>query len=542
MAAAMRRLQEQTLDLIAELYGGVPGSLDAINARIAELEQSTGGIAGGIDDVAAAGENLFESWMRGVQSVQEYLDSMLLGDLSALTPEQQLAEARRQLEAMQAAALGGDADALASLPQLADTYLRLLRDFEASGSDYNAGFDWVRQLLQEAVGAPGPGMPNDPGGTGTVTLVPSDELRELYEARDAALAAQEAAYRAELAQQLAQNLHDLAVMLNVPLLEMIELQGVSLAALAADLGVDLENLTAGSVEALGNMAATLGVSLTELTGALGLQLTDLSGGLTELTARVGIDLQALTVESTQSLAALATSLGADLTELATAVGIDLGNLADSQSLLNQALAGEIGSLPAEQSALLAPLLNAITEATTEADANTAIAALEDAVNLLAPDIRTQLAPYLEGVFPADALSDLDYLSELRDIADEQLGFLEAIRDNLAEANRAAGVPSYAVGTGFVMGNQLANIHHGEAVVPASVNSWFRESGWAMRGAANDTVVVELRALRAEVAQLRNEAGSNAKDTQGVIAQTGERSDNRRDRAMEQLASRERSFR
>lgn len=502
MAAAVRRLQMQIRDEIAELYGGIPGTLDAITARIAELEQGTETWSDSIDRVGAASHSLFESWAQGVQTVQEYLDSMLLGDLSGLSPEEQLSEAQRQLIAMQQAAAGGDARALNQLPQLADAYLRLLRGSAASGGDYNAGFDWVRQLLQSVVDLPNPGTGRGPdtgspigGGRGPDV---SAELAALYAERDARMAEQEAEHRSQLAQQLAVHLGDMADALNVPILALIEAQGLNLATLAADLGVDLQNLNAASVEALGNMAVTLGASMTELTGALGITLTDLAGGLTELTASVGIDLQALTVESTQSLAALASSLGMDLAELSTAVGVDLGSLADAQSLLNQALAAEIQGLPADQAAALTPLLAAIAAATTEADANTAISALEEAVNAMGGSTANALAPYLQGVLPVRALNQLDFLSQLHDIASDQLDVLGLIRDNLSAANHAAGIPSYAVGTGYVRGDQLANIHHGEAVVPASINAWFRTANWQLpRGDASgdDRVLVALDKIR-----------------------------------------------
>lgn len=523
VAAAMRRLQAETQDLIAQLYGGPAGTLDEINRQISELEQQSGNAIGGIANDSA---NLFEAWRSGIQSVQDYLDSMLLGDLSALTPEEQLAEARRQLEAAQAAALGGDVDALNSLPQMADAYLRLLREFEASGADYNSGFDWVRDLLQQVTGVAGPaaGAP-----TTTVQVTASADLQALYAQRDALLAQQEGEHRRILAEQLAQNLHDLAVLLNTPILEMITLQGVSLQQLAADLGINLQDLTASSVQALGDMATTLGTNLAELTGALGLSLTDLSAGLTELTARVGIDLQSLTVESTQTLALLATSLGADLTDLATSLGVSLGALADQQSLLNQALAAEIASLPAEQSAALAPLLEAISAATTEADANTAIQALEDAVNLLAPDIRTQLAPYLADVFPADALSDLDYLSDLQSIATDQLGALLGIQEAIRDSNGAAGVPGYAVGTGYVPNTGLAILHEGEGVFPAHINSWMRQNGYPVSGGSNTAVVAKIEQLIARVDQLDRNNQNGHRETAQVVDRTGMRTDQNAER-------------
>jgi len=525
VAAALRRLQTETRDIIAKLSGGIPASLDAINEQISKLE-GTAGDTSQISDAQTASNQLFESWKSGIKSVQDYLDSMLLGDLSALTPEEQLAEAKRQLVSTQQAALGGDAEALAKLPQMADAFLRLERNFDASGADYGAQFDWVRQLLGSVAGIKNPGTE---GGTSPIAVAvsASPELQALYAARDAALAQQEADYRAQLAQQLVQNLHDLAVATRTPILDMIALQGYALDKIAADMGIDLQNLTGESVLALGEMATTLGLNLTDLTTALGLNLTDLGAGVTELTTKLGIDLGNLTVQSTETLAQLANSLGGDLADLATSVGVDVGKLTDKQSLLNEALADTIDGLPDGTRDQLAPLLEAITDATTEADANSAIQALEDAVNLLAPDIRDQLAPYLSGVDKPDALTDLDYLGRLQDIGRDQL-------DVLRDIARGLDVPGYAVGTGYVPQTGLALIHQGESIFPAPVASWMRANGFPVAQvqggapAANDAMVVELRALRAEVADLRRATADGAARVADTVRSGDARAQSQRD--------------
>jgi hypothetical protein len=510
IAKAIKLLVQQTQDLIAQLYGGIPGSLDAINARIAELEGATVGLSDGIGAVADAGNNLFEEWLSGIQSIEDYLNSMLFGDLSALTPEEQLAEAQRQLLALQAQALAGDANALSQLPQMADQFLQLLQGSGASGEDYNTSWQWVRDLLQSVVGLPNPGTRGGNGSPAPVELVPSQELRDLYAARDAAMAAQDIEQRREWALQLAQNLADMASIFQIPVLDLIEAQGVSLAALAADLGVDLDNLNAASVQALGNMAVTLGLSLSTLTGALGVGLTDLRGGLTEITDSMGIDLDALTVTTTQTLAALSASLGTNLAELSAALSIDLGSLTDATSLINQGLGAEIGTLPQEQRDALQPLFDALATATTEADANAAIAALEAAVNTIGGDTANQLAPYLAGVIPVRALDQLDFLSQIHDIAAQQLDVLGLIRDNLRAANAGQGVPSYAVGTGYVPRTGLALIHQGEMILPAPVADFHRRAGFpaAGGGASDPGVVVELRAIRERLESLErsNSAG------------------------------------
>src|SRR5690606_10193643 len=150
---------------------------------------------------------------------------------------------------------------------------------------------------------------------------------------------------------------------------------------------------------------------------------------------------------------LANQLGIDLADIATSVGADLGSLADAQSLLNQALAGELLKLPAEQASALEDYFQSITDATTAADANAAIDTMAGYINTLDADIRDALAPYFAGVFPAQALTDLDYLTSInRQTADMATamatanGLLARIADNAMAANSAAGIPSYAVGT------------------------------------------------------------------------------------------------
>ena len=528
IAAAIRRIAQETQDLKAQLYGGIGGTLGEINAQIAAIEGQSAGATNAIGGVAQASNDLFQQWRDGIKSLSDYLNQSLFGDLSPLNPEQQLAAAQSQLDTAIAAASGGDATALASLPQLMDQFAQLLHDSTASGGDYNGTITNYQAQLRALLGMQGPadlGGQGTGGGGGAVTVVASPELQALYEARDAALAQQETEHRAILAQQLAQNLHDLAVLTRTPILDMIDLQGVALDKLATDMGVDLTNLTGASVLALGNMATTLGLSLGDLTTALGLNLTDLGAGVTELTTRLGIDLSNLTVSSTETLAELATSLGADVTDLAQSVGVDLGSLADAQSLLNQALGDTIDQLPDGTRDQLQPLFDAIASATTEADANAAIQALEDQVNLLGGDTATALAPYLADVFPPDALDQLDYLGDLQDIGHDQL-------DVLKDIARGLDVPGYAVGTGYVPQTGLALIHQGEAVIPAPMATWMRSNGLPMaRGASNDgnaSVVAELRQLRVEVAQLRTENNAVVRDSTDALRTEGDKARRQRE--------------
>lgn len=556
VAAAIQQLYTRTQELVQQLYGG--GTYVHGQGYIQqEIDDFQAGAVGAINEIDNAMRQMYEAQLAAIQRIEDYLVQMQFGGLSALSPTEQLDAARQQLEVLQLAAQAGDADAMAALPQAAQQYLQLLQGAYASGDEFAAGYEWVRELLQGIVDA-GPTIdpPGEEGGVwnGYPGLTP-----ETLAERDATLAEQEAAYRAGLAEQLAQHLGDLALAINVPVLELAALMGVSLSDLAADLGINLEeitgqsvlalasmadalglrlgvltselgleltdlgdglrellgnmgvnldNITGATVESMAGLAGMLGLSLTELTTALGLELTDLAGGLTELTTNLGIDLGNLTTESTAALAGLARDLGIDLGELSTAVGADLGELTNSQSLLNQTFAAELATLPQRERDLLQPLLQAVTDATTEADANAAIADLEGAVNSLSPAIRDQLAPYLTGVFPAGALDDLDYLSMIHtgigDLGWALSGIgttLDAIRNNLSAANQDAGVPHYAAG-GWV--NSRTTLVAGEAgrelILPNYVSEFLAREGIPVvgGGGSDPSVVAELRRIAERV--------------------------------------------
>ena len=154
---------------------------------------------------------------------------------------------------------------------------------------------------------------------------------------------------------------------------------------------------------------------------------------------------------------------------------------------------------------LSRYLEAIETATTEADANDAIGMMTDYINQLAPDIRNALAPYFADVFPVDALSDLDYLTQisstsnrLLDAAVETNNFLARIASNLNAANIAGNIPAYAAG-GWVNGptTLLAGEAGRELILPNPVSEFFQRVGIPVNAGSGDNgaVVAELRGIR-----------------------------------------------
>jgi len=353
---ALRQLEDAARSVIDELGYG---PLSILEQQIAALEASYQVGIDGAQGVADAAEDLFGQWEDGIRSLGEYIDSLLVGDLSPLSPEDQFLEAQRQLNEALAAAQGGDVNALNSLPQLAEQFLQMLRAREASGVDYSDPANALIAQLQ-ALGI----NPYSPvQGTTPVELVPSEALIELYAQRDEMIANEEAIRRLALAEELAGYLRELAQTSGETIFEVAERLGVNFAAF----------------------------------------ITDLGGIITAETAS-----QVLT------LVEVANILGVELPALADQLGLSLGELTDAQSLLNDAFELQLSFMPQEIRDQLEPLLRAVELAVGPEETNNALNALAGATNELPEELRLQLAPFLEGVdieFP-DILNELDFLSSV----------------------------------------------------------------------------------------------------------------------------------
>lgn len=243
-AAAIERLRSSAADLVAELYGS---PLDQINEQISAMEAAQ---HSSIESVGEAAQDMYAAQLSALQGIKAWLDGQLLGDLSTLTPEQQLAEAQRQFESTLARAQSGDVDALQSITGQADALLRMGRDYYASSEQYTAIEQMVRGGMQGLVNA-GPtgaatGGQNNVGTGGGV----SPELQALYAERDEAMASAEAAQREALMAQLGGMIRELIQATGQPLAEVASSIGLNLTSLAEDLGINLNDLSAETASSL----------------------------------------------------------------------------------------------------------------------------------------------------------------------------------------------------------------------------------------------------------------------------------------------------
>lgn len=464
-AEALAKLRSYASGLVQQFNGG--SQLDLLNEQIAAIESSSSSMyqsqvdgLGAVDDAA---RSTYEAQIAAQQRIREFLDNLMLGPLGGLRPRDQLAEGQRQFDALLERALGGDAEAMAALPQLADQLLRIGQQVFASGDPYFSLRDSIMAALEQVAALPATAPNGLPGGSGggSVEVEASAELQALYEERDRLLAEQTAAERLALAQDISAAIRDLVMATGFPLETIATDLNLNMADLVTALGINLENMTAANANALGDVAASMGVNLAEL---------------------------------------------------AANVGVDLGSLADRQSLLNDALESQIDELPQAQRDQLAPLLRAVEDAAALGDTagvEDGVSALETAVNALAPNLRDQLAPYFEGVVPVDytqldALSFIDaQTASAATTLTAHTDILNRIADNLRESNLGAGLPAYATGTMYVPRTGPALIHEGEMILPAPVARFLRQpqGGGSTSSAVVEALRTELRGLREQNAKL-----------------------------------------
>lgn len=160
------------LSLLARLYaatGDEAGAADVAQQQLlASLVDLTPAMADltkqvvAAEKVASARKTLDEAYKREADSLKDviektqtfsdamnkYKSSLVLSDLSPLTPQEKYLEARAQFDTTLAAAKGGDTTAQGNLTSIADAFLQASKEANASSNQYVQDYELVRRATE----------------------------------------------------------------------------------------------------------------------------------------------------------------------------------------------------------------------------------------------------------------------------------------------------------------------------------------------------------------------------------------------------------
>ncbi len=426
------------LDQISGALGGTGGNREAalwatvngagdIDARLSAAQELFSVITQTAATEQAAQDNALanaKALLEYGQRLRDYVQGLKTGDLSTLTPAQKVAEALAQYQTTLAAAQGGDQTALGNLQGVADTYLRLAREFDPAS--YTAS---VFTSVTDALDSLGAGLVSQNQPQVTLLQAQLDATRAASSSANALSADQIA--RLQTLQGVVQDLYAQA-----------GAQSAIANAQVSSAQANLQALSAAQLAAQQNLA---------------------------LKQQALVDAQAA----------------------ATAYMATLADVAVSDPVPDI-----LRSLPEGIAAALAPLLNANPASTAAAAAATTAARaqiIRDYAATLPQDDTGARMLYDAAVANGVSSAELD----------AAMGF--AAGSSLAWAV-SHGLPAFAQGTNYVPRDMVAQIHKGEAIVPARYNP---------ANGGNAELVAEIKALREEVRVLREQ--NNAGHQLGAMA-------------------------
>lgn len=95
-------------------------------------------------------ESTIDKFKNISSTLRDFKNSLSLGQLSPLTPQQKLEEARTQFNRTRALADKGDQGALADLPRVSQEFLQASQTYNASSAAYISDFELVKSVLDKA--------------------------------------------------------------------------------------------------------------------------------------------------------------------------------------------------------------------------------------------------------------------------------------------------------------------------------------------------------------------------------------------------------
>lgn len=357
------KLRASIASIREQLYGGQ----DQNQEQVTQQEDLTSQINAQFE----ASQRLYDSEMQryedaqdAIKTIKKFLDDLAIGDLSPEDWRGRLSSAGGTFQETLALAQSGDSDALSQITGAAQDYLGLASEFFGSTTDYADIYNYVTGALRglqnslSQVQQPTPVI--DPstvtgsidGSTTGTGVVPTVQT------------VQDAGERYQLALQLAQEIGQLGLALDVSVFDLLESFGISLTALSTDLGVTFEEANQATLTNLRILAEALGIgvfdiitaldinflalteqfgviseeivlgnytALAEFSAAIGLSMTETIGlmGITfqEIAAGLGADIRHINEETIPILASIAESFDISILALIDEIGFNLGALA-----------------------------------------------------------------------------------------------------------------------------------------------------------------------------------------------------------------------
>lgn len=351
-AAAIAKLRSAARSLIDRLYGGGQAEEFGSNGQDA------------FERIGEAANDMYESQLNSIKTIQEYLDSQLLGSNTSLTPFEQFEEAQRQFNA---AIASGNAQ---ESTRLADILLRLGRERFASSEPFTDLEATVRAALRgllESFGTPTPGGGFGGGGGGGGSPEEFDAA-----ARENRLA---------LALELGEIVRELLLATGGSLAEVAASIGLNMTKLVTDLGVNLSELSVGTASSLATIANSLGIELSELAQNVSVDLGALSTDQSLINAALEAEIRKLPADQAGRLQPLL-----DAVEQAALSG---GPEKINAAIL--ALEAETRAIGGETANRLAPFLDGIDPTDPLRGIDSAIRSGFSAANLSLSSISASLA-------------------------------------------------------------------------------------------------------------------------------------------------------
>lgn len=173
-ATELLRLQLQALvnegsiteDQIASLVSAFPDLADEIAAVLDTISTGTGvsvdqaqawvdnrraALEAAYRKESAALQDVIDTAKNAITTLRNFKESLQLGEQSPLSPFDQMMAAKAVYDSTATAALAGDQDAIAKLPDVMQSYLQTAQGYYANSAEYVAIFDQVNATLDEAL-------------------------------------------------------------------------------------------------------------------------------------------------------------------------------------------------------------------------------------------------------------------------------------------------------------------------------------------------------------------------------------------------------